>query len=477
MAVRITQSQFYSLLNSNLKANYSRLAGLQEQVSSGKRLLRPSDDPAGEALSLTLRNSQADVSRYLDAAADARTRLDEAAGLATDANTTLASIRELVVRGLNDSLGTNARSILANEVEELGKQLLQTVNTRSDGSFVFGGTNLSQPPYAEVDVNGRKRTVWQGGNSVARATIGSGDNIETGVPGSQLFSRWAPTGTRYAGLTGAAAGASSDQGTAFEELTVRHDATTATLGAGVALFGGGASDTVLGTRTVEVDAATNRVRLGAGAWTTIPDVASGGRSNVVVKDDRGAEVHLDFSSWTGAGFSGSVAGAGSVSIDGTNFTAVNFTDTDLQLTDATSGAIVHVNTTGITRSGRDLVSFGGTSNVFDIIQGITEDLRNPTALSNPDVQARLGARLRELDAKHDDVLVGLSTLAAKSARTSDVQERLNTRSIDITGRLEEVEDVDLTSAVLEISRTQQTLELVQSTGSRLIRTSLLDYLR
>lgn len=477
MSVRITQSQFYSLLNSNLSANYSKLANLQQQVSSGKRLLRPSDDPGGESIALTLRNSQADVGRYLDAAADARTRLDEAAGLATDANTTLSNVRELVVRGLNDSLGASARTTLANEVEELGKQLLQIANTRSDGGYVFGGTNLSQAPYAETDVNGRKHVVWQGGNSVARATIGSGDAIDTGVTGSQLFSRWAPTGTTYAGLTGAHAGRSSDKGTAYEELTVRHDSTTATLGAGVTLVASGASDTVLGTRTLEVDAATSRVRLGSGAWTSLPDAAGGNRANVVVKDDKGAEVHLDFSAWTGASFSGSVSGSGSVSIDGTNFTSVNFTETDLQLSDATSGAIVHLDTTGLVRSGRDLVSFGGTSSVFDTIQGIADDLRNETGLSNSDIQARLGARLKELDAKHDDVLVGVGTLAAKSARATDVQERLNTRSIDLQGRLENVEDVDLTAAVLDISRTQQTLELVQSTGSRLLRTSLLDYLR
>ncbi|MBL8858724.1 MAG: flagellar hook-associated protein FlgL [Planctomycetes bacterium] len=477
MAARITQSQFYSVLESNLKTNYGKLALYQQQVSSGKRINRPSDDPGGSAVALALRNSQADIGRYLTAAGDARSRLDESAVLANDANATLASVRELVVRGMSDTMNASSRQALANEIEQLGLQLLQIANTQSDGTYLFGGTNSKQPPFAEVTVNGQKRIVWQGSGSAARATIGAGDEVETSLPGNQLFAKWSPTGTKYAGLTGARAGTSKDQGVAFEELTVRHDATNAVLGAGIVLANGGANDTLIGTRSVEVDAANNQVRLGTGAWTPIPSAASGQRTGVIAKDENGAEVHFDFSAWSGVDLSGSATGTGSVSIDGTNFTTIDLTETNLQLTDAVSGAIIHLNTTGITRSGRDLVNFGGTSNAFDIIGGLVADLRNPSGMSTQELQKRLGSRLVELDAKHDDVLVGLSALGSRSARTTDVQERLNGRSIELQGRLEKVEDVDLTSAVLEITRAQQTLELVQSTGSRMLRTSLLDYLR
>ena len=140
MAVRITQSQFFSVLNSNLQSNYAKLASLQNQVSSGKRINIPSDDPLGSAVGLSIRNSQADVARYSAAAADARTRLDEAASLATDANTVMSRVRELVVQGLNDTLGPSERRTIAEEIEELGKQLLQIANTKSDGRYLFGGT-------------------------------------------------------------------------------------------------------------------------------------------------------------------------------------------------------------------------------------------------------------------------------------------------------------------------------------------------
>lgn len=477
MALRITHSQIFSKFGSSLQANYAKLVTLQNQVSTGKRIHQPSDDPLGSSVALGLRNSQADIERYSSAAYDARGRLDEAAGLAVDANAALARVHELALQGLTGTHDASSRRTIANEIEELGKQLLQIANTKSDGRYLFGGTQTSSPPFAEVEIGGQRRIVWQGGEQTPRVSIGAGDEIELGLSGAQIFAKWQPTGTRYAGVTGARAGTSRDQGTAFEELSVRQDGTTATLGAGIALFNNGQDDSFVGTRAIEVDGAQNRVRLGGGAWTPIPSATSGQRPDVTVKDEHGAVIQLDFSAWTGADFIGSATGSASVSIDGVSFTAIALTETDLQLTDTTAGTIVHVDTRSIVRAGEDLVTFGGTASLFDVMQGLADDLRNDAGLSTTELQERLGSRLTELDLKQDDLLVGAGALAARSARATDVQERLGNRSIDLASRLADVEDVDLTAAIVEMTKTQQTLELVQATGSKLLRTSLLEYLR
>jgi hypothetical protein len=52
-------------------------------------------------------------------------------------------------------------------------------------------------------------------------------------------------------------------------------------------------------------------------------------ADFVVRDAGGAELHLDFS-YTGVSYSGTVTGAGSVSLDGTNYTAIAFTESDLE---------------------------------------------------------------------------------------------------------------------------------------------------
>jgi flagellar hook-associated protein 3 FlgL len=219
------------------------------------------------------------------------------------------------------------------------------------------------------------------------------------------------------------------------------------------------------------------VRLGNGQWFAFPAPTSAGAADFRVEDDHGAEIHLDFTGWTGASSTTTVTGSGSVSLDGTTFTAINLTETNLQLTDATSGAIIHVDTTAVVRSGTELVTFGGTANVFDILAGIADDLRSDGSLTNDEIVKRLGARLVELDSKHDDILVGIGALGARSQRIADVQERLENRSLDVESRRSLVEDVDITTAVLELTRQQQTLQLAEATGAKIIQMTLADYLR
>ena len=52
--MRVSQNQLYNLLTNHLQDSFSTLAQLQEQVSSGRRIQRPSDDPTGSSLALAL---------------------------------------------------------------------------------------------------------------------------------------------------------------------------------------------------------------------------------------------------------------------------------------------------------------------------------------------------------------------------------------------------------------------------------------
>jgi flagellar hook-associated protein 3 FlgL len=474
MNLRITQNHLFGLLNSHLSEGFSRMAFLQEQVASGKRILHPSDDPTGSSLALALYARKAENQGHSDTATAARTRVDEASSLVSQANELLGSARELVIQGMSTALGGNARAILATQIDQLREQMIQLANTNFDGEYIFGGTNSTQPPFVE----GGLHSQWRGNDVQRRVLVGPGDEIDTGVPGSSLFARNSPTGTTYGGTSGIRAGTSGDQGEGFENLIVRHDSTSGTLGAGITFANGGASDTFLGARALEIDGALQRVRFGNGQWFAIPDPTSAPAADFRIEDDHGAEIHLDFSGWTGADVTTNVTGAGSVSLDGTNFTAIALTETNLQLTDPSSGAIIHVDTTAVVRSGTELVTFGGTANVFDILAGIAADLRSDDgSLTNDEIAKRLGARLVELDSKHDDLLVGLGALGARSSRIADVQDRLANRNLDIESRRSLVEDVDITTAVLELTRQQQTLQLAEATGAKIIQMTLADYLR
>lgn len=477
MNIRVTQAMMFDLVRTGLDSNYAKLLHAQQQSSSGKRILSPSDDPVGTALAMQLRQRQSDVSRFLSAAQSAQPFVDEASSVAQDASSAFSSVRELVLQGMNGTLADNERNIVADQVSSLRDQLLELANTRAGDAYLFGGTRMDVPPFKEVTINGQKRVVYQGNDVTRKVSIGLDVQVDTSVPGSTLFASTKATGARYAGVTGAAKGLTADQGSGFETLHVRHDSTTGTLGAGVAFANGSSEDTILGDRTVEIDGSARRVRVGNGAWVDVPGAGSADVADYAIKDENGAEIHLDFSGYTGASATSTVHGNGSVSLDATTWQAIAPGQTDLEVDDPGTGAVLHVNTTAIVRAGDELVTFGGTSNVFDTLQGIVDDLRNAGGASLEDVNRKLGQRMTELDRGQDGLTVGLSKIGAQDTRLIDAQSRLQSLSTHVQGLISNVEDVDLTTAVLDMTRAQQTLELAQSTGVKLLQNTLLNYMK
>ncbi len=93
-----------------------------------------------------------------------------------------------------------------------------------------------------------------------------------------------------------------------------------------------------------------------------------------------------------------------------------------------------------------------------------------------DVQQRLGLLLDEFDRNHDNLLTGLSALGARSKRLSDTEDRLDGIGLQFEAILSAVEDVDFNDVITEIAENQQTLDMVQATGARILRTTLLNYI-
>ncbi len=476
MTVRPTQSSNFSLVKQGLGFNLLKLVRAQEQLSSGKRLLRASDDASGAATALSLRRQSGDIERFKAAVASSRPVLDASVSALTSAGEAISNAREIVIQGLNGTLNDNDRGTLARAIEQIRGQMLELANSSFDGQHLFAGTSTDAPAFASSDAHGLTRVAYQGNAASRSVSVGHGADVDVFVAGSELFGKFEAAGARYVGSTGVAAGQSADEGAGYQYIVVRHDATNATLGSGLALANGGADDTLLGDRALVVDATAGTVRLGNGTAVALPSPTDPGAADFVVTDEHGATLHLDFTGFTGAGFSGTVSGAGSISLDGSTFTAIDFNEDDLELTDAATGATVHVDGRGIVRSGTDLVTFSGTVNVFDVLQGIVDDLDNIHELDADELAARLTSRLAELDRNRENLQTGVGAIAARSQRLADADARLTDVDLHLKSMLSNVEDADLSSVVLELTRAEQTLQVTQAAGARLLGTTLLNYL-
>ena len=477
MQLRPTQSATFRQIDQGLMSNLSRLVRAQQQVATGRRIAQPSDDPVGAARALGYARHIAGSQRQSAASEAGRTRLGFVSSRLQNATGEITEARTLLMQGLNGTLNAGDRKSLGAQVRILRDRLLEAANASDADGYLFGGTETDTQPYTSISINGRERAVYGGNGDEPELLVGDELRVATGMAGNAVFGALQRTGLQFSGTTGVSAGSSASTGTGAVHLQTRHDGTSGALGSGLAFVGGGASDTLLGAHSLTVDALAGTVQLDGGAPLAIPQPGDANLADSSVTGAGGAVLHLDFSAYDGSSSTSSVDGAGSISIDGQGWTALDFVNPDLQLTQPASGTTLYVNTSGIQSAGKELVLFGGAVNVFDTLQGIADDLENVDAIPDSEVLARLGMWLGELDRNSENVIGGLGTAGGRGARLAGITERLEDESAEFTGQRSTLVDTDYSEAVLEMTRAEQALQLAQATSTRLFSNSLLNFLR
>lgn len=477
MGIRPTQASTYSQVRRGLVQNFTKLARAQLQVSSGKRILKPSDDPAGSTLMLSFKRSLASSTRYSEAIVSGRTMLDSGASNLQDATGILTEARALVLQGMNAPLDPRDRQLLAGEIALIRDRMIDIANAQIGDRHLFSGTATGERPFQEEVVGGKRIVSYHGNDEAQELLVGQGITVRTTIAGENVFKQQQRTGTAFSGLTGLTGGVSANQGVGYALVDVTHTSTTATLGSGLALVGGGAGDTIMGDHSLVIDAAAGTVQLDGATALKIPLPGDPDIADFTVKGDNGSELHLDFSGFTGTNYSGTVRGDGTITLDGTTVIPLTLTETDLELKDPATGTVLRVDTTSVRRAGEELVTFSGAVDVFDTLQGIVDTLNNPASLDLQDQQSRLGLWLGELDRNHNNVLTATGTLGSRSKRMTNLEDSIADQTLQVESLLSNVEDADFSEVVLEMTRAEQTLQLAQATSVRLMNTSLLNFLR
>jgi len=164
--MRISTSNAYQTSLDSLMDRQVSLSGTQEQMTTGKRVNRASDDPAAAARAeraLAAEQRATAGQRAVDASNTAMTLTESALGDATDL---LQQVREALVSAGNASYSDAERTSKANEIADLRKQLLAVANrTDGSGTYLFGGQGASSPPFADVPGG----VTFQGAGGVVQA--------------------------------------------------------------------------------------------------------------------------------------------------------------------------------------------------------------------------------------------------------------------------------------------------------------------
>jgi len=156
----------------------------RRQVASGKRILRPSDDPIGAARSINFREVISRLEQYQRNGDAARGRLQHEEAALVSVGETLQRVRELALRAGNATESNETRKIFALEMREHILGLVQAANQQDGNSrFLFGGNQDGAQPVSVTAGN----FLYNGDQGQRLIQIGATRQIADGDSGSSVF--------------------------------------------------------------------------------------------------------------------------------------------------------------------------------------------------------------------------------------------------------------------------------------------------
>lgn len=151
MPGRVTQGMLNIQLLRNLNNNLNRLDKLQNQMSTGRRINKPSDDPVGISFSMRYRSELSANSQYQRNVDAANSWLSYTDTMLDQAGTVLHRARELAVEGANGTNSTESLNAIKSEVEQLYDQMVSIGNSQFNGKYVFNGELTDVKPFPDPD--------------------------------------------------------------------------------------------------------------------------------------------------------------------------------------------------------------------------------------------------------------------------------------------------------------------------------------
>ncbi len=163
----------------------SKVGNTQLQISTGRKIVTPSDDPAGMSRVLGLNQALETVQQYQSNIDRAVARLETEEGVLEGATNLLQRVSELTVQGNNDTLGKSDTVAIAAEVRQLLDQLYSMANTKdSNGEYIFAGYQSGSKPFTNPAIGSY---VYNGDLGQRQLQISPDRQVADGDNGFELF--------------------------------------------------------------------------------------------------------------------------------------------------------------------------------------------------------------------------------------------------------------------------------------------------
>lgn len=184
--MRVSSSQIFNIARIGMSDANQAMMKTQEQMSTGKRVLTPSDDPVAATKILQVTDELKAIEQYQKNIDIAQNNLSLEESILGGVNNIIQRMQELAVAAGNTaSLTPNEYRSMAAEVDERLKELMGLLNTKNaNGDHIFGGYKSSQPPFSGDTATGFR---YHGDDGQQFIQVGHNTRIAASDSGKELF--------------------------------------------------------------------------------------------------------------------------------------------------------------------------------------------------------------------------------------------------------------------------------------------------
>ncbi|MBI5816295.1 MAG: flagellar hook-associated protein FlgL [Nitrospinae bacterium] len=507
---RITNRMMYNSTLFNAFRNNAGMMAAQEQLSSGKRINRPSDDPIGMMEVLQFRTNIGKTDQYLRVMDNADSYLNTADSITGSAHDQLKSAKELALQQSGGVANAQTRINAATTIDAMIQQMIQYGNTRVGDRYIFSGQRSDQQA---IDANGN----YVGSQKDLRAEINVGTTIPISVKASEfLTADMSPAMSNVAGATTLASlnggtgvpggtftitnrlGASAVVDTTAGPITDVNGLLAAINATGLNVTASLSAD---GSALVLTDNNANPIQAlsitDGGAGTARALGIEGSRNTSVFTGTDlnpnvtgttllsslygGTGLPLDDIKLFNGGASATMSFAGATTVQdvlnainaagaGINLTAsISASGNRLSITSTNPLTVAYATDTGSGKTA-DMLGVGGGRNIIPVLQMFS------AALKANDTSAILGA-VGLLDSTMENTNSVRGTVGARANQVVSTREAVDQSKYDNTKLKSQVEDADFLQAASELAMLQTAYQATLKSSSSIVQPSLLDFLR
>lgn len=183
--MRISTGQMQRYIMQGLTGQGERYAQVSQQMVTGNRILKPSDDPLGTVKLLGLNREQQALTQYRANIAQLDSRLSKVESYLQSGHDVLLRVQDLTLAAANGSYSDSDRAAAAQELTSLRTTLLDIANARGEeGDYLFAGSLLNAPA---VVVDGGGNYVYQGDALTRQVSVAKGVTIASNDTAQALF--------------------------------------------------------------------------------------------------------------------------------------------------------------------------------------------------------------------------------------------------------------------------------------------------